>query len=148
MNKDAKTAEPTPREVLDFGDGFEIPLFPSCVGAFSYYTRRCIEDVGLLDDELVNVWDHVEHTYRIIQKGYHPPFFWFADLANAGRYLGDIPWSPQTSTIGNRPEFAQQVARAEEHFMRKHGVTPRTIQDTPPEDVIRAIMQIHERYGR
>lgn len=33
-------------------------VYPNCVGAFSYYTRNCIDKVGLFDENFKNVWEH------------------------------------------------------------------------------------------
>jgi hypothetical protein len=49
-----------------------------------------LEQVGLIDERFYNAFDHVEHTYRIIKAGFHPNFWWFADVANSHDLLSDI----------------------------------------------------------
>lgn len=59
-------------------------------GAFSYYHKDVIEKVGYLDERFKNYHEHVEHTLRIIKAGYHPPFWWFADLAESQKMIRDL----------------------------------------------------------
>ena len=39
--------KPVPRKVIDYGDR-KIALNQHCVGAVCFYTRKCLEDIGLL----------------------------------------------------------------------------------------------------
>jgi hypothetical protein len=51
----------------------------------------------------------------------HPPFWWFADIANSNQYLEDFPWSPSTSTISQGSDRNNIIAKSYEHFINKHG---------------------------
>src|SRR5690606_16684073 len=55
-----------------------IELFPHCVGAWCFYTREALEDVGLMDEIFKNAWEHVEHTHRLSVAGYTEEFPYFA----------------------------------------------------------------------
>mgnify|MGYP000394719400 CR=1 FL=1 len=57
-----------------------IDLYPNVLGAFSYYHIDTLKDAGLMDESFYNALEHVDQTYQIIKKGYHPPFRWFADI--------------------------------------------------------------------
>lgn len=122
MNKFANTNTPSPKTKIEYNDGIKIALYPHCVGAFSFYTRKCLEQVGLLDETFYNATEHVEHTYSIIKNNMHPPFWWFADIADSNQYLDDIPWSIQTSTISSKPNHNDMVRKGLEYFNKKHGV--------------------------
>ncbi len=52
-------------------------------GVLSYYQRKVIEKVGLFDGRFRNAFEHINYTYRIIKAGYHPPFWWFTDVADS-----------------------------------------------------------------
>jgi glycosyltransferase involved in cell wall biosynthesis len=62
MNKHANTNIPSPKTKIEYNNGIKIELYPHCVGAFSFYTRKCLETVGLLDETFYNATEHVEHT--------------------------------------------------------------------------------------
>jgi len=147
MNKtfDGKSA-PNPRLIVDYKD-IRIPLYPHCVGAFSYYSRHCLKVTGLMDERYYNACEHVDHTYEIIKDGMHPPFWHFADIENSWEYLGDEEWSLKQSTISSREDHNDIVAAADEVFFGKHkhlpGQTPLTLE----EDVIQSIKEIKKNYG-
>ena len=66
-------SEPNPKTIIDYGT-VKVSLFEHTVAMFSFFTREVLEKVGLLDEEFYNAWEHVDHTYRIIKAGFHPPF--------------------------------------------------------------------------
>ena len=98
-----------------------ICVYPNCVGAFSYYHKDVIEKVGLLDEEFKNAWEHVEHTYRIIQAGFHPPFWKFADVPISDKLLKEIPGSIDSSSIRPRDDWKQNIDQGQLYWIRKHG---------------------------
>lgn len=123
MNKSWPGGIPNPRVIIDYSK-INIPLYPHCVGAFSFYTRACIEQVGLIDESYYNAFEHVDHTYRIIKADMHPPFWYFADIENSWNYLGDEEWCVEKSTISSKPDHSQKVKEAMKIFANKHEFTP------------------------
>lgn len=115
--------DPSPRYIIDY-DGSEVAFYPHCVGAFSYYSRKCLEECGLMDEKYYNACEHVDHTYEIIKKCMHPPFWHFADIQNSWKYLGDDGWSIETSSICSAPNFRENVNNADQIFVKKHGHLP------------------------
>ena len=140
-------SEPNPRAVIDY-DGINIAFYPNSVGAFSYFLRGVIKEIGYHDEHFKNAWEHVEHTYRIIKAGLHPPFWWFADLANSGEYLADIPGCIEDSTIAHTPEWMDNFRRGMAWYKQKHGWTPQETPDTDPNEVIKILDQIKTNYAR
>jgi GT2 family glycosyltransferase len=128
--------QPTPRLAINYGELSKIALNQHCVGAFSFYTRECLEKVGMMDETFHNVWEHVDHTLRIIKADMHPPFWWFADLANSPDYLEELACSEDNSVIRGLPDWGPNIQRGLAHFIQKHGVQPLSIPDTPKPDVI------------
>jgi len=116
--------EPNPRIIIPYPEGIKIPLYPNCVGAFSYYHRSVLEKIGLFDPMFKNAWEHVEHTFQTIKNNFHPPFWYFADIENSWEYLTDIPNSIAESTIARTPEWNENFIKGTEHYKQKHGVTP------------------------
>ena len=68
-----------------------VEMVTNCVGAWSFYTRNCLEKVGLIDENFHNAWDHVEHTKRIAKEGLTTPFWRFADHKDSRTFLHEIP---------------------------------------------------------
>jgi GT2 family glycosyltransferase len=146
MNKNYNgNNEPYPRMIIDYGS-VKIPLYPNCVGAFSYYSRKCLETIGLMDERYYNACEHVDHTYEIIKVGMHPPFWYFADIENSWEYLGDEPWDIKNSTISSNPNHQQMMIDADKIFVEKHGLLPRQI---PLEEnlVGSKLKEIKNKYG-
>ena len=71
---------------------------------FSFFTREVLEKVGYIDEQFYNAWEHVDHTYRIALAGYHPPFWWFADIADSEKYLEEAPGAIDNSSIADKKE--------------------------------------------
>jgi GT2 family glycosyltransferase len=96
-------------------------VYPDCVGAFSYYSKKCIDTVGLLDENFKNAWEHVELTKRIIDAGMHPPFWYFIDHEDSDTMLEEIPGSIDNSSIRPRADWGANIEQGHKHWMSKHG---------------------------
>lgn len=96
-------------------------VYPDIVGAFSYYTRKCLEVVGKFDTNFYNAKEHVEHTYRIAEAGLTTPFWYFIDYPKSNELLEEIPSSLDQSVIRKQPLWKVHVATSEAYFQKKHG---------------------------
>ena len=124
--------KPLPRLIVEYKDDVKVALYHHTVAAFVYYHYECIDKVGVFDEAFnMNAWEHVDHTYRIIKAGMHPPFWWFADVGESEHLIksqdaaikkssiaGDttVPWEEQ--------EWAKGVMKGIEIYKSKHGHTP------------------------
>jgi GT2 family glycosyltransferase len=127
-------------------EGVEFQLYQACVGAFSYYSKLCIEKVGLMDENFFNASEHVEHTYQIIKAGMHPPFWTFADIKESDKYLQEIENSIQESSIGNRSDFLDCFYKASDYFKSKHGIIIRDIPQSHISEVLKSLNSINENF--
>jgi GT2 family glycosyltransferase len=134
-NKLQSNSSPDPRMVVKYSPEVSLAFYTHCVGAFSYYRREVLEKAGLMDERFINAWEHIEHTYRIIKAGYHPPFWWFPDLANSLNFLDNIPNAIENSTIGNNPDWGKNVKEGEKYFIEKTGLSPGEIPVTKKKEV-------------
>jgi len=139
--------EPNPRMIVPYNDNVSIALYPNCVGAFSYYYRPVLEDIGGFDPAFKNAWEHVEHTYQAIKKGYHPAFWYFADINESWKYLKDIPNSIEESTIARTPTWNENFRKGTAWYKKKHGVTPTETPLTPPSMVQQQLQLIFQNRG-
>jgi glycosyltransferase involved in cell wall biosynthesis len=132
---------PCPRLVVDYGD-FSLAFNQHCVGAFCYYSRKCLEDVGLIDEKFRNAFDHVSHSYELALKGYSTPYWWWADLANSLDYIEEQACSEENSSI-KTPESMQKwqdnIRGSMDYFKEKFGMFPfgsDGVRDTEEQSVL------------
>ena len=113
--------EPNPRQIIKYPNDITIALYPNSVGAFSYYQREVLEDIGEFDDFYRNAWEHVDHTMKAFKKGYTTPYWWFADVADSQKYIKDIEGCIENSTISHTDEWKENFNRGFIHFKQKYG---------------------------
>lgn len=117
--------EPEPKMVVDYGNDVKVSLFTHAVGMFSFFTKEVLDKVGLIDEEYYNAWEHVDHTYRIIKEGYHPPFWYFADIYNSHKYITEAKKSIDESSIAkDNKQWQENVYKQREVYKKKHGHYP------------------------
>jgi hypothetical protein len=137
---------PDPVTTVNYGP-LRIALHRHCVGAFSYYSRGCLETVGLMDEDFYNGGEHLEHTYRILRAELHPPFWFFADVDRSEELLGDEPWSVSQSLIASRADQAELVRQSDALFQAKHGHPVGRIPVAGKGVVMRYLRQIKKKFG-
>ena len=111
---------PNIRKTVKYPDGTEIDLYPNVLGAFSYYHRSVLEEVGLMDEGYFNALEHVKSTYDISLAGYTSPWRWFADVHNSSEYLRDIVPDHEKSVIRN-DNFQEVFKRGLDRFIEQTG---------------------------
>lgn len=134
---------PAPRVVINYDDETSLALNQHCVGAFCYYSRKSLEDCGLIDERFGNAFDHVSHSYELALKGYSTPYWWWADVANSTDYIEEQACSEQSSSI-KTPEtmvkWRDNINKSMVLFKEKFGVLPfgrDGVKDTPESDVFK-----------
>jgi GT2 family glycosyltransferase len=139
--------KPHPRLVVDYGD-FTLALNQHCVGAFCYYTRDCLDDVGLIDEKFRNAFDHVSHSYELALKGYSTPYWWWADLANSTDYIEEQACSEDSSSIKTserQKEWYDNIRSSVDYFKSKYGVYPfgqDGVSDSAQADVVKFLREL------
>lgn len=143
----SEDSDPSPRLVIDYGK-VKIALYTHIAGMFSFFTKEVLQNVGLMDEQFYNAWDHVDHTYRIIKAGYHPPFWWFADLEDSHNLLGEAKNTINNSAIAKQTqEWFENVNKGREIYLQKHGHYPNQPPLTTKEEVIQILKKIKKQYG-
>jgi GT2 family glycosyltransferase len=139
--------KPCPRYVVDYGD-VKIAINMHSVGAFCYYSKEVLENVGLIDEKFINAFEHVDHSYRIAKAEYTTPYWNWADLANSVDFLDEIECSENSSTIRPRKDWKENIQKAALYFKEKHGKLPAwndCVQDTPADKVKEMMKGIFKR---
>lgn len=138
----SQKSDPNPRKIIDYGN-IKISLYEHVAGMFSFFTRKVIKDVGYIDEDFYNAWEHVDHTYRIIKKKYHPPFWFFADIHNSYEFLSEHKNAIEKSAISKNSEtFIENVNKGSEIYKNKHGHFPNNPPYTPESEVIQILKDI------
>lgn len=135
-------SEPNPKMIVEYKN-CKIVLYEHTVAMFSFFTRKVLEEVGLIDEEYYNAWEHVDHTYRIIKAGYHPPFWWFADIEDSQKYIKEAEGAIDNSSIANKSEqWAKNVYGGREIYKRKHGHYPNQPPYVSEQEVVQKLKEI------
>jgi GT2 family glycosyltransferase len=117
-------SKPNPKLIVDYNT-CKIALYEHTVAMFSFFTANVIKNVGYYPEEYDRCWEHVDHTYQIIKAGYHPPFWWFADLANSHELIEEAPGAIENSSIAkDKTEWMERVMQGREIYKTKHGHYP------------------------
>ena len=137
---------PRPRHIVDYGKDIKIALNLNVVGAFSYYHRIVIEKAGYMDERFNNAWEHVEHTERIAREGYHPPFWWFADVYKSYELIGEQdPLLAQSVISRNKLLNIMSIIKGNAICKESLGCTPCEIPNVSYDIVMLKLKEIFER---
>ena len=146
-NKSA-SGVPHPRKQVDYGNNVSVILNRHLIGAFSYYRDKVLIKCGLIDPRFKNMLDHVDHTYRIIKEGFHPPFWWFADLAESWRFIADLDPDLMKSTVernGWRTSISFRMSNL--YYFSKHGCFVQNMRDAGEPEVAEKLNELQRKYG-
>lgn len=138
--------EPNPKLVVDYGT-CKIALYEHTVAMFSFFTRTLLEqNIGYMCEDFDNCWEHVSSTNYIIKAGYHPPFWWFADLANSHELVEEAPGAIENSAIAkDKSAWMDKVMAGREIYKKKHGYYPNQPPLHTEEQVIQILKEIRKK---
>jgi len=119
-NHNRENGLPVIRKSIKYPNGETIDLYSNLLGALSYFSKKCLDEVGLLDENFYNAMEHVDHTYQIIKKGFHPPFRWFADISNTEGLIRDIVEDHKESVIRSQENFQETFKNGLDQFIKKN----------------------------
>ena len=139
---DEKT-EPNPKLIVDY-KVCKIALYEHTVAMFSFFTKALLEKgLGYMCEDFDNCWEHVSSTNYIIKAGYHPPFWWFADLADSHELITEAPGAIENSSIAkDKSEWMKKVMAGREIYKDKHGYYPNQPPLHTEEQVIEILKQL------
>jgi GT2 family glycosyltransferase len=141
---------PAERLRVEYSKDVAVCFYPNVYGAFSFYTKECLDNVGLMDEEYYNAMEHVDHTFFIAQAGMTSPFRWFADIANSNKYIEEIDKNHSGSEIRRDEKWISNFQKAVARFTEKSkiNVTGPTDVFWTKEQTIDIIKQIKMKYGK
>lgn len=137
---------PKARYIVEYPKNIKIALNTHSVGAFSYFDKRYIEEVGIHDTYFKNAWEHVELCQRGVKKGLIPAFWWFPDIEGSNELLEEIPGSIQNSSITHTQEWTDNMKKGAEYYQKLHGWIPIHSPDMPLQLVLDNLKVIYKKY--
>tara|TARA_R110002050_G_scaffold6130_10_gene25997 strand:+ start:338 stop:1159 length:822 start_codon:yes stop_codon:yes gene_type:complete len=149
-NKNPDTKLPVPRLVMKYDNGVSLAFNRHCVGAFCYYHKAVLNNVGLMDERYINAWEHVSHSLSIVEAGLLPGYWWWPDIANSWDYLGEQACSEEIEkgAIRKRPDWSDNIQMGVKVFKEKHNHLPVSVPDTTEDEIAKRLNTIKERYSR
>ena len=143
-NRTPDYSKPNPRYIVEYPNNIKVALNFHCVGAFSYFHRQFMTDVGYHDTFFQNAWEHVELCQRAIKKNYLPAFWWFPDVEGSDELLKEIPGSIQNSSITHTEKWTENMYKGADHYRKIHGVSAVENPDTGLSVVLQRLKEIYK----
>jgi len=139
---------PAERLRVEYSKDVAVCFYPNVYGAFSFYTKECLDNVGLMDEEYYNAVEHIDHTYEVYLKGMTSPFRWFADIADSEKYIEELDRNHEQSTIRKDQSWILNFHKAADRFKQKHNIDIRNPYEKQAtiQEVIEYIKEIKKRY--
>jgi GT2 family glycosyltransferase len=133
--------KPVYRKTIEYKD-VKIVLTPNILGAFTFYTRKAIQTIGLHHKDFnKGHGDHLELTYRAAKHGFTTPFWWFADLYGSWDMIENQSNFTTDSVVRNK-DFEKNFNEARSIFKRLHGCDIFEIPQTTDEEIIKILKNI------
>ena len=130
-------------------NGVKINLYHNILGAWSYYYKGVIKNCGLMDERYHNAWEHVDHTHTIIQKGLHPPFWYFADIHQSENFISDIKQNFAGSKIrSNEKSWKNNMALGAGIYRQKWGYEPIQTPDLGLNNALESLEFLRKNYSK
>lgn len=132
------SATPTPpkgelksnsRAIINYTETCGITLNADTTSAFNYLHSSVVEKVGYYDERYKSVMESADYMYRAVEAGYAAPWGWFADIANAEKFL-KIHKSNDT-----QDGLRARIMHAAGLFKHKFQLLPEQLPNPPIESV-------------
>lgn len=137
---------PHRRYSVKYRDGTSISFYRNLNQPFTYLHRSVVSKVGFYDTAFYNALEDVDYTYRVIQEGFHPPYWWFADISTSKSLLLNLDPTYSKSVVrSDQVLYRCHLEQSVNYFLRKHGVHPAKIFDEPQDVVKRSLGELFKR---
>jgi glycosyltransferase involved in cell wall biosynthesis len=138
---------PVYRKTIEYPKGAKIILTKNILGAFTFYTRKALQTIGLHHYRFnKGHGDHPELTYRAYKHGFTTPFWWFADIYDSWNMIENQSNMGSDSLVRNQEKFAINFSEANDLFEKLHGHKMLATADVGEQEVLKCLQTIyHER---
>ncbi len=147
-NRNPQTGDIVVKNTIDY-DGIDVDFYHNILGAFTFFHKGVIKNVGYHDEIYKNAFEHVDLHYRCILKGIMPPFWCFPDIHNSWEYIDDIKKNFEGSEIRkNKEEWAKNLQDAIEYFKYLYGCYPQDVKQTDETKILQRLEEIKQNYSK
>jgi glycosyltransferase involved in cell wall biosynthesis len=137
-----ESLKPVWRKTIDYKQ-LKLVLTRNILGAFTFYTRKALQTVGLHHKEFnKGHGDHLELTYRAYKHGFTTPFWWFADLYDSWNMIDNQSNFDTDSKVRNPETIQKYFNEARDIFKRLHGHDIFEVSDTSESQVIEVLKRL------
>jgi GT2 family glycosyltransferase len=105
----------TPTFSIEYPEDITLSFYPNLVACFQFYTKNCLQSIGLMDEHYYNAWEHVEHTWLAGKQGFTTPYPYFCDISDSDVYLASIGCKSVCGDVSDR------VVEYANYFKSKYG---------------------------
>ncbi len=132
----------TPALIAEYKNNTSVSFYKNMCNEFTYHHKTCYDKVGLYDTNFRDPWD-VDMAYRESQQDYAAPFWWFADITDADKYIKNNP-DAVSRLQADRPDGSREERIREQWnlFTQKHGVSVTNIPRATKQQVIDKLNKI------
>jgi GT2 family glycosyltransferase len=140
--------KPVYKRVIEYKNS-KIVLTPNVLGAFTFYTRNCLQHVGLHHRKFnKGHGDHPELTYRAFKHGFTTPFWWFADIFGSWNMIENQSNMGDDSLVRNQKSFWDNFNEACNLFGELHGYNMLKVPIKNEQEVIQILKDIKKNHGK
>lgn len=134
--------KPLYKRVIEYKNS-KIVLTPNVLGALTFYTRTCLQTIGLHHHRFnKGHGDHPELTYRAYKHGFTTPFWWFADIYGSWDMICNQSNMGSDSLVRNQENMIKNFREACDIFKDLHGVSMTNVPDVGEEAVIETLKKL------
>lgn len=134
--------KPIYKKVVEYKNS-KIVLTPNILGALTFYTRECLQTIGLHHKGFnKGHGDHPELTYRAYKHGFTTPFWWFADIYGSWNMIENQSNMGDDSLVRNQKEFFHNFKCACNLFEDLHGVNMLSVITYSEKEVIESLKKL------
>jgi len=136
---------PIYRKIVEYKNGIKIVLTKHVLGAFTFYTRKSLQTVGLHHFKFnEGHGDHLELTYRAAKHKFTSPFWWFADIYESWKMIKNLSNLTTDSTVRDKTTFVTKFNDASNNFKFLHGCN---IFDVPEQSEVQVMQVLKDLYS-
>ena len=138
-----RSSTPAPRVKLKY-QTVKVSFYTHFVSGFSYFYRGVVKNIGYFDERYVNTLEDLDYTNRCIQKGLHPPYWWFADIENSDDYL-KYQYDDAVTVSGDEQK---EMGFAKSWFKNKFDCSPELISDVGEHVALKTVNKLRNNYAK
>ena len=129
-------------------DQHKVDLYKHSLHAFVLYHANTLTHIGYMNESYINAAEHLDHYFHAYNKGLGCNYWYFPDIEDSYKYLGDIDSNHKDSVIRNSTDFRQNFSTSWGIFKEKYHVYPHEVKDSTVEEVQTRLNFLEQHYSQ